>query len=281
VNSVSSTRSLRLNVAGKWRVLEVPATDKVYASQGRRRLLQPYADLCRLALNPSSVVLDVGANIGLTAIVAASRASRVLAVEAAPSNVQVLARNVETQCPGRIEVFHCAAGAAPGSVRFDDNSTYGHVYVDGSLMERPTIKVPLRTVDDVVAESRADRLDLIKIDVEGFEQDVLEGACSVLDRFEPLVFLEFNAICQIALYDRNPRRLVDFLLARFPEVHVWRGTELCCVRTMGVAALLHDNIVQHRGLNDLVAARRADRIAQLRSAPKRNGLLAALRRRHA
>jgi hypothetical protein len=64
---------------------------------------------------------------------------------------------------------------------------------DGISLGGSNTRVTVKTVYDVVSEQKLTRLDFIKIDVEGFELDVLEGARNTINQLKPDVFLELNA----------------------------------------------------------------------------------------
>lgn len=282
LNDPFLTRRIRL--AGRRRVIDAPTGDYAFSRYRSGGGFRSYTALCRALLSPDSVVLDLGANIGLTSLIAAGAAhrGRVLAIEGAPRNFAALTKNLGVHASGIATPIHCAVGAQAGEVTFVDNSAFGHVASADTMIEAVGTPVPLRTVDDIVTEYGLPRVDLIKIDIEGFEQDALIGASDTLARFAPVVFLEFNVFCQIALYDRNPRRFLDWLLATFPELHVWRGGQLISVRDTGAVGFLQSNMVEHRCNDDLIAASSPERIARLRTALEKgrglSGLLARLRR---
>lgn len=50
--------------------------------------------------------------------------------------------------------------------------------------------MPLETIDQLVARSDLDRLDLVKLDIEGSEVDALDGATATIERFHPTIMLE-------------------------------------------------------------------------------------------
>lgn len=268
----------RVPLAGRRLTIDAPAGDYAFSRYRTGRGFRDYQALCRGILSTNSVVLDVGANIGLTSLVAAEtvRDGRVFAVEGAPRNVAALARNLRAHAPGIAVPVHCAVGAKPGEVEFVDNSAFGHVSAEGTMAPLPATRVRLRTIDDIIEEHEPSRLDLIKLDIEGFEHDALRGAERTLARFEPVVFLEFNVWCQIALYDRSPRRFLEWLLDRFPELHVWRDRRLTSVREIGAVAFLQSNMIEHRCNDDLVAAFSPERLRALRAAAPGRGVLGAL-----
>ena len=75
--------------------------------------------------------------------------------------------------------------------------------------------VPMTSIDAIVAELSLQRLDLIKIDVEGFELDVLKGALQTIRRFRPRIVAEFNSFALIA-----NRNLLAALFSRIRAFYV-------------------------------------------------------------
>ena len=75
-----------------------------------------------------------------------------------------------------------------------------------------------------------------------------------------MVLLEFNSWCLIAAFDGSPRAFLDWLLATFPQLCLWRDRQLVSVRDMGAFTFLHDHIVRHGALDDLVGATASARL---------------------
>jgi FkbM family methyltransferase len=142
--------------------------------------------LCR----PGHVFVDVGAHIG--SIVAGakrrSRPSKIIAVEAIPERAAALRRRFSD-----VEVVQCAVGEDDGrDVAFFVNparSGYSSLAKGDGLRE---IRVPLRTLDAIVADNE---IDVIKIDIEGGELGALRGAAQVLSRHRPTVMFESAPGC--------------------------------------------------------------------------------------
>jgi len=257
-------RTLRIGGA-RYRIAGVAPDDPYFAG-----LHDGFADgfdrFCAVVLRPDDVCLDVGANIGVMSLLLAGRVpqGRVVAIEAAPGVGRKLAENVAGSGLGNIVVVHAAIGAGEGTVRFREQSAYGHIADDG-------VAVPLRTLDSVVAESGLDRVDFIKIDVEGHEFPILRAADGLIARFEPVVFLEFNAWCQVAHSAVNPVEFATWLLGRFS--HVYRVRELGSRMTLqrippdGALAFAHDVMVHDGAFADLVATNRPERVAALAGPP--------------
>lgn len=131
-------------------------------------------------VHPGDIVIDCGADIGtFTRSALAAGASRVIAVEPAPQNESCLRRNFEGElAEGRVTI--CAVGVwnkeevlplSGGSVALNRGPS------------RAVVR--LTTLDSLAAELKLNRVDFIKMDIEGAEKQALQGARQVLLRFKP------------------------------------------------------------------------------------------------
>ena len=148
-------------------------------------------------LGRGAVVVDVGANIGAFTLPVASRiapAGCVIAIEASPRVFPYLRQNVILNELSNVDLVQCAAYNCDRRTvpfydapvdRFGKGSLGSHFHAD-------RISVPARTLDDLLNEKRIGRVDLIKVDVEGSEAAVFQGAEKLLtgDR-PPVVVFEF------------------------------------------------------------------------------------------
>lgn len=144
--------------------------------------LHEFADMAFVAhaLRPGDLFLDVGANAGSYTLLAAGwSGAQVIAIEPAPDAFARLRDNVRSNglvCD--VELHRIALGASEGTIAFTaDIDTMNHVVTDFSETAAATIEVPLQTLDAVVGERHP---CIIKLDVEGFECEVLEGASRML-----------------------------------------------------------------------------------------------------
>ena len=138
------------------------------------------------AVQPGSVVYDVGAHFGYYSLLAshlAGGSGRVIALEPAPRNLQVLRKHIDLNRCANITVLETALSDHPGEARFDNRagSGVGHLSPEGPL----TVK--LTTLDALTREFPAP--NVVKIDVEGAEEAVLRGGRETLSRAKPVVFL--------------------------------------------------------------------------------------------
>ena len=144
-------------------------------------------------------VVDVGANTGFYTLLAgiANETSRIVAIEPVPRVCDLLRSNIElNHLSHRCEIVAGAVSSSSGSVPFhvphDGVPTSGSLHTDGFRGYRGELReVPAHTLDELCADRSA--LDLVKIDVEGFEDAVLEGAATVLQKFKPALVVECNS----------------------------------------------------------------------------------------
>jgi len=115
----------------------------------------------------------------------------VLALEPIPSTFRHLARNIMVNgLGGYIEALNVGVGAASGRLCFTaDADTVNHVLSEGET-QVDVVDVPVHSLDDLLADRRP---TIMKIDVEGYESYVLEGAEAVLNRPDLLaIIIELN-----------------------------------------------------------------------------------------
>lgn len=149
------------------------ATGNIYCG------LHEFEDMAFLlhCLKEGDLFLDVGANIGsYTVLAAAAKRANVISIEPHPITMTKLKKNlVANNIDGRVRALEVALGSKSGKVNFTTNlDTMNRVM--GSA-DRNTKLVEMKTLDAIVGdESPA----FIKLDVEGFEADVISGATKTL-----------------------------------------------------------------------------------------------------
>lgn len=165
------------------------------------------------ALRPGDLFVDIGANVGSYTILAAGACgATVVAVEPVPEAFRQLRENVRlNRLEATVAARNIGIGAAAGSVRFTTGlDTVNHVSAEGELSNGGGIAVPLETLDGCL---RGLSPVLIKIDVEGYETEVVKGGRDVLARDGLLaVLLELNGSGR--RYGFDERRLHRELLEK-------------------------------------------------------------------
>jgi FkbM family methyltransferase len=185
--------------------LEGGETIKVYVntpfSSGwytRARAASPELGWIRNALRPGHVVADVGANNGFTGVLFARSvgpSGKVVGFEPSPANLEAARENIRLNAAANFELVAAAVGAQAGKVSFDPGFGNGVVAAAG------TVEVPLLTLDEHFGTTR---VDLIKVDIEGYELEALRGARQLLTR-RPALAIEMH----IALYPDREQGLAD------------------------------------------------------------------------
>jgi FkbM family methyltransferase len=170
-------------------------------------------------LSPGMVFVDGGANDGLYAILAGhyvGRSGRVLAVEPSSRECQRLQANVALNRLDNVLLEQVALGEEPGESylavagigREVLNALVPRHESDSTQTGGESVRV--ETIDSLVRRHRLERVDVIKLDIEGSEVDALLGAKETLARFRPILLVEAEAD-RLATLNRTVDDLVALL----------------------------------------------------------------------
>jgi FkbM family methyltransferase len=141
--------------------------------------------------------LDIGANIGYYALLQSrlvGECGKVLAIEPALPNYELLLRNIELNHVKNITIFpRCAIGDADSTAK---------LYLGGagnwhSLTVNPDnissyVEVPLRKLDSLLSELAPEPIDFIRMDIEGYELQAIKGMRNTLEKFKPRMMIELH-----------------------------------------------------------------------------------------
>lgn len=171
--------------------------------------LEPEFALLPQLVPRGMVALDIGANMGVYSYALAGLASHVHAFEPQAACCEVIASWAVRR---NVSVHNAGVGSTPGElvlhVPVVDGRKIGtrasFTTVDGPHED---VRVPVITVDDLAIE----RVGFIKIDVEGFEHDVLVGADTTLRRWQPVLLIELDRERQTR---ESFERTLEFLATR-------------------------------------------------------------------
>lgn len=127
--------------------------------------------------------IDVGAHVGNHTIFFSTKcdADEVWAYEPTPSTFAILEQNVATNKGNTVRLFNCAVGAKKGYCTVKEDKEHS----GRNKVTKSKGKCKLEILGDIAA-----KVALIKIDVEGFEFEVLKGAMPVIERDLPELFIE-------------------------------------------------------------------------------------------
>jgi FkbM family methyltransferase len=156
-------------------------------------------------LRPGMTVVDIGANIGEITLTAAKRVGpegHVFAFEPSNEIATTLEFNIKRNNLGNVRVVRQALSDYSGEADLYEscgqNSDNSENFGLGSLYsadsnQKPVQKISVTTLDEFVEKNKIDRIDLIKIDIEGAELPCLKGAKNSISRFNPLLIIEIQA----------------------------------------------------------------------------------------
>lgn len=175
--------------------LALDRADASVSVQIRDGSYEPHvAAVLRSLLSKGAAFVDVGANVGFHSFSAAAAigpAGHVLAVEANPENARLIAYSVGLNDIEHVEILPLALSDRRGYAHFTS-----HIGSNGGFIPSTTealasgqgFVVPTMRLDDLGLE----RIDVMKIDVEGAESLVIAGGLATLERLRPAIIAEFS-----------------------------------------------------------------------------------------
>lgn len=164
--------------------------------------------LFKEVVNVGDVVMDIGANIG-THTLAFSKivgpTGRVVAFEPERTNFTALAGNIAINNILNTYVNQIAVGDKSGFISVpeldhDKTFNYGGIELKNDYSKNFNYKVQMLALDDAAFE----KIDFIKIDVEGMELEVLSGGKGLLNKLYPILYVENDRV-------ENSEKLVEFI----------------------------------------------------------------------
>jgi FkbM family methyltransferase len=173
---------------------------------------EPARDLLLDQVKPGMHVADVGANAGMVTLPVSKlvgQTGMVYSFEPIPETFDKLKSNVSVNSLANVELYPFALGerSCLGEAGFEDTGNSGTTAI---LPGKDGTGIRIEPLDDLYLAGKIKRLDLIKIDVEGFEYNVLLGAAKVIEQFKPILFIEFNTAL-IQRIGNDPACLVKML----------------------------------------------------------------------
>lgn len=171
---------------------------------------------------PGAVCLDIGANIGFFAVYLARHCpgGRVVAFEPGKVNVEHLRRNIELNGLDNVEVEARGVFDTTGTLtlNFTPQNPGGSFISDTAIDAGDLESIEVVTIDTWAEDHNLQRLDIVKIDVEGSELRVIRGADRTLRRFKPALFVECNPVSLRRFQHAEPSDLVAMLRSIYGSV---------------------------------------------------------------
>ncbi len=198
----------KAKVFGKY-VFNYLPDDKFVGQRIALEKYEPYLTklILRQAQDKKSVVLDIGANIGYYTVLLASSARKVIAIEPDPINFEILKKNIYENKLKNVIAVQAAVGKENKKMRIIKSKTnYGdhRLWEDktlrpaGTSLDREAVYIFCRRLDDLLKEPSVakamegrGKIDFIKMDVQGFEAEVIEGGKNMIEKNKPTIFFEY------------------------------------------------------------------------------------------
>jgi FkbM family methyltransferase len=175
-------------------------------------------------LKENFYVIDAGANIGYLTLAFAQRchAGMVYSFEPDSDNFKSLSRNVGLNDFKNVKLFNVALGKAQGTAQlyklYESNPGANRILTTAPESNPAHEEVTVTTLDELNRQGVFQRIDFIKIDVEGFEMFLLQGATEMIAQWRPLLFVELAAP-NLAVHNITPLQLIEFIESLKYTVH--------------------------------------------------------------
>jgi FkbM family methyltransferase len=210
--------------------------------------------------------LDVGANIGCTALLLATRCASVIAFEPGPQTCAFLRQNVSRAGLENVTVENLALGAADTNGRLvaSETNRSGAFVTEFAAPAGHTLdEVTIVRGDTYLERAGIAHVDLIKIDTEGYEREVLEGLRNTVANARTVVCLELNHWCLNAFRRTSVPDFLDFLRGFFPVLYAVGEDDLRDLHDADDAYfVMHEHIV-HMRYPSIIGAFDAARLERL------------------
>lgn len=154
-------------------------------------------DIAQMYLNKNSISMEVGSHIGTLTVMLSKLTKKVYAFEPVKDSYDLLIKNLTLNNCNNVETFEAAVGNEVGITNIEwvgDNNSGATVLKGGDVVINDELKTPsmpnsnvkLVTIDSL----NINELDYLKVDVEGFEENVIDGALKTIKKCQPLIIIE-------------------------------------------------------------------------------------------
>lgn len=148
-------------------------------------------------LKDKSVVFDVGANIGYTTLLFSKKcpAGKIISIEPSEKLYKIFTAQLNLNENKNVTPLNIGLGEKRKTARLyqvnEYNSGMNRVLED-SNSQIPSENIEIKTLDDLLAELQLETVNAIKIDVEGYEYNILKGAYKTLKTKQPILLIEID-----------------------------------------------------------------------------------------
>ena len=181
-------------------------------------MLQLYGEL----VDKNAIVADIGANIGLASIWFSKQVKKTYAFEPSPSTFKILKENLAVAGAENVVANNIGLGSKDEdlTITFAKTDRSGAFVSDITKLSEGhvTEKIQITTLDNFF-QKNPEKPSFLKIDVEGYEMNVIRGAANFLSSCKPTVVIEMNAFCLNVLHRICLPDFIDEMKAVFPVLY--------------------------------------------------------------
>lgn len=143
---------------------------------------------------PHAICLDIGAHLGNHALVMTLNSDMVYCFEPDNLNANLLKKNKEENNIQNMQIFNFGLSDQNEELTFYHNSFRGRSTFVSALKEKNCSEeiIKCRVGDELLAELNIQKIDFIKIDIEGFEARALQGLKNTITQYKPILMMEWN-----------------------------------------------------------------------------------------
>lgn len=176
---------------------------------------EPYfTDVLRQTLAPHMTMIDIGANLGYYTIIGSAHARAVIAFEPEEENARLLSRSCDANHRTNITLITKGLSDKPEQLPLEIHPDNKGKHSLLATNEKGTVHttIELVTLDAMLDELGLHSVDLIKMDIEGWEAKALRGAMKTINQEHPMLMFEF-APARIRAAGDDPKAMLDSLIA--------------------------------------------------------------------
>lgn len=168
-------------------------------------------------------MFDIGANVGLMSIIGAElvgKTGTVHSFEPQTSLVQLFHKSIKTNLYDQITIHSVALSDHKGKMTLQiPKKNYGKASLTRNFSNSDTIEVPVITLSEYFKDYQFSSIRLIKIDVEGYEKEVLKGALNLFQTITPeVIIFELNELTEETFWEKELIQMLYSIGYEFYEI---------------------------------------------------------------
>lgn len=207
----------KILIDGKYYSVE---SDGIYLQEMNNIFNESELALYKTLIDSETQILDVGGNIGLTSIFFIENGKFVQTVEPNTETFNFLVSNLSKFPSEKYQLFNFGLGSTnTKSIIFFPEANRASAFVSSNVephSEYIKESIQLFKLDFLLRKKIIRNFDFVKIDVEGFELEVIAGAKKTILKNRPIVTMEMNHFCLNAFRDVSVPQFINYLRKIFP-----------------------------------------------------------------